>query len=59
MFTFADEIRSETQGRALWSVEYAGYELLPRELQETTIKQIRERKGLPPEPPTAKDFMEM
>ncbi len=59
MFTFADEIRSETQGRALWSVEYAGYELLPRELQDSTVKQIRERKGLPPEPPTAKDFMEM
>jgi len=46
MFGFAGSIRSATEGRALWSTEFAGYEKLPAELQEEVIKKIRERKGL-------------
>ncbi len=46
MFGFAGDIRSATEGRALWSTEFAGFERLPAELQETVIKKIRERKGL-------------
>lgn len=46
MFGFAGDIRSATEGRALWSTEFAGYEKLPEELQEEVIKKIRERKGL-------------
>ncbi len=43
---FAGDMRSATQGRAIWTAEYAGYELLPYELQEKTIKEIRLRKGM-------------
>ena len=50
MFGFAGEIRSATQGRCLWSTENSGFERLPRELQGQIIRQIRERKGLSPEP---------
>lgn len=50
MFGFAGEIRSATQGRCLWSTENSGFERLPRELQGQIIKQIRERKGLSPQP---------
>ena len=50
MFGFAGEIRSATQGRCLWSTENSGFERLPRELQDQIIRQIRERKGLSPEP---------
>ncbi len=57
MFGFAAAIRSTTQGRALWSTEYAGFEKVPKQLQPQIIKQIRERKGLKPEPPTAQDFL--
>ncbi|WP_423792129.1 elongation factor EF-2 [Methanocaldococcus indicus] len=46
MFGFAGAIRGATQGRCLWSTEFAGYERVPRELQEKLIKEIRERKGL-------------
>ena len=46
MFGFASAIRSAAEGRVLWSTENAGFELLPRELQDTIIKQIRDRKGL-------------
>ena len=50
MFGFAGDIRSATQGRCLWSTENSGFERLPRELQDQIIKQIRERKGLSPQP---------
>ena len=50
MFGFAGEIRSATQGRCLWSTENSGFERLPRELQDQIIRQIRERKGLSPQP---------
>ena len=50
MFGFAGEIRSATQGRCLWSTENSGFERLPRELQGQIVKEIRQRKGLSPEP---------
>lgn len=50
MFGFASAIRSATGGRVLWSTENVGFEPLPRELQEKITRQIRERKGLKPEP---------
>jgi elongation factor 2 len=46
MFGFAGDIRSATEGRALWSTEFAGFEKLPKELQEDVIKKIKQRKGL-------------
>lgn len=50
MFGFAGDIRSAAEGRCLWSTESAGFERLPHELQKTIIKEIRQRKGLTPEP---------
>lgn len=57
MFGFSSELRSATQGKAIWYQEYAGYEDLPRELQPKVVSEVRKRKGLKPEPPQAKDFM--
>lgn len=50
MFGFAGDIRSAAEGRCLWSTESAGFEKLPNELQKIIIKEIRQRKGLSPEP---------
>jgi elongation factor 2 len=50
MFGFASAIRSDTQGRALWSTENAGFEPVPSNLQGEVVRSIRTRKGLPPEP---------
>jgi len=50
MFGFAASIRSATSGRALWSTENTGFEPMPREVQEKIVLQIRQRKGLKPEP---------
>ncbi|MBT7241094.1 MAG: elongation factor EF-2, partial [Candidatus Diapherotrites archaeon] len=40
---FSSAMRSATQGRAIWTAEYYGYEILPPELQESTINEIRKR----------------
>jgi elongation factor 2 len=50
MFGFASAIRSATGGRVLWNTENIGFETLPRNLQDDIVRQIRERKGLKPEP---------
>ncbi|MCS7122818.1 MAG: elongation factor EF-2 [Candidatus Micrarchaeota archaeon] len=58
MFGFSNEVRGASQGRALWYPEYWGFEEIPRELLDRTVRSIRERKGLPPEPPTVDVFLE-
>jgi len=58
MFGFASAIRSATGGRVLWNTENMGFEPLPRQLQEDVVKQIRERKGLKPEPFPASYYMD-
>jgi elongation factor 2 len=50
MFGFASSIRSATGGRVLWNTENIGFEPLPRQLQNQIVSQIRERKGMKPEP---------
>jgi elongation factor 2 len=50
MFGFAASVRSATSGRALWSTENSGFEPMPRDVQEKIVYQIRQRKGLKPEP---------
>jgi len=55
---FSNELRGLTQGRAIWYFEYAGFEKLPKELQEKVVREIRTRKGQPPEPPKPEQFMD-
>ena len=57
-FGFAGDIRSATEGKALWSTEQAGFEELPNNLEDEIIVEIRERKGMKPERPTMEDFMD-
>ncbi len=57
MFGFAGAIRSATEGRALWSTEFAGFEPLPANLMLETVKQLRTRKGLKPEMPKPSDYL--
>ncbi len=55
---FSNDLRSLTQGRAIWYPEFAGYEKLPKDLQIKIVREIRTRKGQPPEPPKAEEFMD-
>ncbi len=58
MFGFASAIRSATGGRVLWNTENMGFEPLPKQLQPEIVRQVRERKGLKPEPFPASYYMD-
>lgn len=58
LFGFAGDIRSATEGRALWSTEFAGFEILPANLVQNLIIEIRKRKGLKLEMPKPSDFVD-
>ena len=55
---FSAAIRGATQGRAIWTAEYSGYEQLPREMQKTIIEEVRKRKGMDLTVKTAQFFLE-
>ncbi len=55
---FSNDIRSATKGRAIWYPEYAGFEKLPKELQDKVVRDIRTRKGIPPEVPKPEQFLD-
>jgi len=57
MFGFAGDIRSATAGKAMWSVEHAGFEPIPQGLLENFVMEIRKRKGLKLEIPKPEDFL--
>jgi elongation factor 2 len=50
MFGFASDIRSATAGKVLWATESMGFEILPQEMQTEVVGQVRQRRGLKPEP---------
>ncbi len=50
MFGFASDIRSATAGKVLWATESLGFEVLPTELQTPVVAEVRQRRGLKPEP---------
>jgi elongation factor 2 len=57
-FGIADELRSSTQGRAFWATQFSRWTPVPEQMQADTIKAIRERRGLSPEPPKPEEFYE-
>jgi elongation factor 2 len=56
-FDLSDQIRGATQGRCFWSTEFSHWGVVPQQLAEELIRQIRKRKGLPPNPPKVEDFL--
>src|SRR5512136_478906 len=57
-FGLAEELRSSTEGRAFWATQFSRWTQVPEQMQADIIKQIRERRGLSPEPPKASEFFE-
>ena len=57
-FDLSEVMRSQSQGRAFWGLEFARWAPVPQSLVGQVITDIRKRKGLPPEPPTAQDFVD-
>jgi elongation factor 2 len=57
LFGFAGDIRSATEGRAMWSTEFAGFELVPASMLKEVVTGIRKRKGLKEQMPTPADYL--
>jgi elongation factor 2 len=57
-FGLAEEIRSATSGRAFWQCTFNRWEKVPEDMADTTIRRIRERKGLSPEIPKPGKFVD-
>ena len=57
MFGFAGDIRSATEGRALWSTEFAGFKPIPQTLFGEKVMDVRKRKGMKLEMPKPDDFL--
>ena len=57
LFGFAGDIRSATEGRAMWNSEFAGFEIIPAGSSKEIVLQIRKRKGLKEEMPKPADYL--
>jgi len=57
MFGFAGDIRSATEGRAMWSTEFIGFEPVPANLLKEVVISIRKRKGLKEQLPRPDDYL--
>jgi elongation factor 2 len=57
LFGFSGDIRSATEGRAMWSTEFLGFEPIPNNMLTEIVTAIRQRKGLKLELPKASDFL--
>jgi elongation factor 2 len=57
LFGFAGDIRSATEGRAMWNTEFAGFELVPNNMVKEVVLSIRKRKGLKEVLPTPSDYL--
>ena len=58
LFGFAGDIRSATEGRAMWSTEFAGFSPVPQNKLSEVVMSIRKRKGLKEQIPTPKDYLD-
>ncbi|MEM3285649.1 MAG: elongation factor EF-2, partial [Fervidicoccaceae archaeon] len=56
-FDLASELRSATVGKAFWGLEFSRWAPVPDSILSDIVRKIRERKGLPPEPPKVSDFL--
>jgi len=56
-FDLATELRGSTAGKAIWGTEFSKWAPVPDSMLEDLIKKIRERKGLPPKPPSVDDLL--
>lgn len=57
-FGLSADMRSSTEGRALWGSEFEKFDEVPPSLQKEAIKETRKRKGLKPTPPDPRELVD-
>jgi elongation factor 2 len=57
-FTLSEEMRGQTAGRATWNTSFKAWTEVPKSMLASSISEIRKRKGLSPDPPSANEFID-
>ena len=57
-FDLSEIMRGGTAGKAMWSTYFKTWQPVPQSIFRNLVGEIRKRKGLNPEPPTADEFID-
>jgi elongation factor 2 len=57
-FDLSEIMRGGTAGKAMWSTYFKSWQAVPQSVIKTLIADVRKRKGLNPEPPSADEFID-
>jgi elongation factor 2 len=57
-FDLSEVMRGGTAGKALWNTFFKTWQFVPQSIFKTIVNDLRKRKGLNPEPPTADEFVD-
>jgi elongation factor 2 len=57
-FDLSEVMRGQTAGKAMWNTHFKAWTPVPNSVLLTILAEIRKRKGLSPDPPTANEFID-
>lgn len=57
-FDLSEVMRGQTAGKAMWNTHFKAWTPVPNSILGTIVSDLRKRKGLSPEPPTADEFID-
>ena len=57
-FDLSEVMRGQTAGKAMWNTHFKAWTPVPNSVFATLLAEIRKRKGLSPDPPTADEFID-
>ncbi|MDE1829242.1 MAG: elongation factor EF-2 [Thaumarchaeota archaeon] len=57
-FDLSEVMRGQTAGKAMWNTHFKAWTPVPNSILSTIVADLRKRKGLSPEPPTADEFID-
>jgi elongation factor 2 len=57
-FDLSEKMRGATAGKAVWNTYFKTWQAVPQSMLWGLVTEIRKRKGLPPDPPKAEEFID-
>ena len=57
-FDLSEVMRGQTAGKAMWNTHFKAWTPVPNSILGSIVSDLRKRKGLSPEPPTADEFID-
>ncbi len=57
-FDLSEKMRGATAGKAVWNTHFKTWQAVPTNMLLPLVTEIRKRKGLPPDPPKASEFID-